>query len=136
MRFTCCLNMGYNLKILKTSLIIYTESVAALTDHYVDIFVWENFARVMMFENLTQKPFCLEKISVRKWYFNVLAVFSVGFWLESGKICKNIMITHYSFHALTLARPLGRCLKTRPNGRGLKQLPRDLGSVNACKKHV
>ena len=106
MRFTCCLNMGYNFKVLKTSLIIYTESVAALTDHNVDFFVWENFARVMMFESLTQKPFCLENISVRKWYFNVLAMFSVGFWLESGKICKNIMITHCSFHAfITLARP-------------------------------
>ena len=32
--------------------------------------------------------FCLEKTNVRKWYFNVLAMFSVGFWLESGKICK------------------------------------------------
>ena len=44
-----------------------------------------------MFESLTLMPFCLEKANVSKWYFKILAVFSVGYWLESGKICKNLI---------------------------------------------
>ena len=43
----------------------------------------------MMFKSLTQKPFSMEKSSVRRGYFKVLEVFSVQFWLESGKIFKN-----------------------------------------------
>ena len=35
------------------------------------------------------------------------------------------MITHVCFIALTLARSLGRCLKTRPKGLVFKQLHRD-----------
>ena len=48
-----------------------------------------------------------------KCYFLVLAVFPVGFWLESGKICKNT-ITHVYFIVLTLAGSLGRCFDTLP----------------------
>ena len=56
MRFTCCLNMGFNLIILKMSPVCPTlhgkaclsditrESVAARTDHLVDVFVCENVA--------------------------------------------------------------------------------------------
>ena len=54
------------------------KSVAALTDHFTDVFVRENVARVfdvvgdvMTFENLTMTPFCLEKSSIRKGSFNV-----------------------------------------------------------------
>ena len=43
--------MGFDLKILKMSpdffVWQYTKSVAARTDHYVDVFVSENVARVM-----------------------------------------------------------------------------------------
>ena len=51
MRYTCCLNMGFvfvsftkgpDLFVWK-----YTESNAARTDHYVDVFGRENVARVM-----------------------------------------------------------------------------------------
>ena len=42
----------------------------------------------MTFYSFVLMPFCLEKTSVRKSYFEVLEVFSVGFWLDSGKICK------------------------------------------------
>ena len=35
-----------------------------------------------------------------------------------------------------LREQLGRCLNTRPNGLGFKQLPRDPANVNARKKHV
>ena len=56
MRFTCCLNLGFNLIILKMSPVCLTlhgkarlsditwESVAAQTDHYVNVFVCENVA--------------------------------------------------------------------------------------------
>ena len=37
----------------------------------------------------------MEKSSVRKGYFNVLAMFSVRFWFESGKICKNNDIGYF-----------------------------------------
>ena len=43
----------------------------------------------MTFESLTLTPFCLEKSSVRKGIFNVLATFSARCMLNSGKICKN-----------------------------------------------
>ena len=52
MRFTCCLNIGFNWKILKMSpdnlSDITLESVAARTDHYVNVFVRENIASVTM----------------------------------------------------------------------------------------
>ena len=74
-------------------MICLSDITPAVIDHYIDVFVRENVARVMTlymkFESLTLTPFCLEKASVRKWYYRVLAMFSVGFWLESGKICKN-----------------------------------------------
>ena len=41
-RFTCCLNMGLNLKILKMSITLYTETVADQTGHFADVFVREN----------------------------------------------------------------------------------------------
>ena len=45
--------MGFDLKILKISPNLfawqYTESIAARTDHYVDVFVHENVALVMSF---------------------------------------------------------------------------------------
>ena len=43
----------------------------------------------MAFESLPLNPFCLEKSVCNKWYFEVLAVFSVRVSFESGKICKN-----------------------------------------------
>ena len=52
MRFTCCLNMGFILTILKMSPDLfgwhYTESAAARTEHYVDVFVRDNVARVTL----------------------------------------------------------------------------------------
>ena len=54
MRFMCCLNMGFNLTILKMSPDLFSdilqESAAAWTDHYVDIFVHNNVTRVMTFQ--------------------------------------------------------------------------------------
>ena len=79
----------------------------------------------MMFKILTLTPFYLEKASEKK----VLVVFSVGFCLESGKICKNNNRT--CFIALTLAGSLSRCLNTRPYSLMFKQLPRDPANVNA-----
>ena len=96
MRFRCCFNMGFNL-ILETS---------------PDLFVWHytgkhccpdwslrwifcsrklcmRYDEVMTFEGLMLMTFCLEKTSVRKWYFKVLVVFSESYWLESGKMCSN-----------------------------------------------
>ena len=74
-RFTCCLNMGLNLKILKMSPPLFarrynTESVADQTDHFADVFVSENVLNsydVVTFESTHPTPFCLEKSSVRKW---------------------------------------------------------------------
>ena len=54
-------------------------------------------------------------------------MFSVGFWLESGKYAK-ITITHVCFIALTLAGSLGG--STGPNGLILKQLTRVPANVN------
>ena len=73
----------------------YTKSVAAQADHYVDVFVRENVVRVMTLWRrydvrlLMLTPFCLEKTSVRKMKFKVLAMLPVGVLLESGTICKN-----------------------------------------------
>ena len=50
MRFTCCLNMAFNLKKPIWALIclhdLIRESVAALTDHFADAFVRENVLHV------------------------------------------------------------------------------------------
>ena len=50
MRFTCCLNMAFNLTKTIWAMIclhdITQESAAALTDHFADAFVCENVARV------------------------------------------------------------------------------------------
>ena len=44
----------------------------------------------MTFESLTLTPFCMEILGVKKNDISrFLAVFSVRFWLESGKMCKN-----------------------------------------------
>ena len=56
----------------------------------------------------------------------VLAVFLVGFWLESGKICKsNDHTCLLNSIALTLAGSLVGCLNNQPNGQVFKQLPWD-----------
>ena len=79
MRFTCCLNMGFILTMLKMSpdlfVLNYTESASARTAHYVDVFVSEQRCTdyVMTIESLTLAPFCLEKESVRKKAFQVLS---------------------------------------------------------------
>ena len=62
-RFTCCLNMAMNLKILKMSKTLYTESTADQSEHYTDAaFVRENVAYgynvVMTFESLQPTPYC------------------------------------------------------------------------------
>ena len=44
----------------------------------------------MTFESLTLTPFCSETLGLKYGYFSVFSgVFSVRFWLESGKMCKN-----------------------------------------------
>ena len=78
MRFTCCLNMVFNLT--KSKLICLhdntRESVATLTDHFANAFVRQqncvclwHCGDVMTFKSLTLTPFCLEKSSVRKGIF-------------------------------------------------------------------
>ena len=54
------------------------ESVAAVTGHFADAFVYEYVARVHMtlwrrndVRKLTLTPFCFEKSSVRKGIYNV-----------------------------------------------------------------
>ena len=77
MRFTCCLNMTFNLTKPIWALIclfdVTWERVEALVDHFADAFVRENVARVYdvvaRFERLTLTPFCLEESSVRKGIF-------------------------------------------------------------------
>ena len=64
---------GFNLTILKISPDLFvrhqTKSVAARTDHYVDVFVHQkcctHYDVVMILESLTPTQFCLEKNSVR-----------------------------------------------------------------------
>ena len=51
MMFACCLNMGFNLTILKMSPDLFDikqKSIAVQTDHYVDIFVCKNVAHIVM----------------------------------------------------------------------------------------
>ena len=44
----------------------------------------------MTFESLALTPFCMGILGVKKMDISMfLAVFSVRFWLESGKMCKN-----------------------------------------------
>ena len=57
----------------------------------------------------------------------VLAVLSMRFWLESGKICKNT-ITHIGFITY-------HWVSRRPYDLQFKQDPRDKANVDA-KKHV
>ena len=72
-RFTCCLNMAFNLTKPIWALFclheVTRESAAALTDHFADAFVRKNVGRVYdvvtAFENLTLTPFGLEKTCVR-----------------------------------------------------------------------
>ena len=51
MRFTSCLNMGFNSKRLKMTPVFLSDitwvSVVARTDHYVNVFVHENLVCVM-----------------------------------------------------------------------------------------
>ena len=81
----------------------------------------------MPFESLTLMPFCFEKS--RKWIFNVLETFSAWYMLKSGKICKNNDHT-CCFIALTLARSLGGCLNTWPNGLVFELLTASSGPGN------
>ena len=59
-----------------------------------------------------------------KWYFKVLAVFSVGFWLESGKLCKN-NDHRCLFHCINTCPVTGEMLDV------FKQLPWAMANVNA-----
>ena len=68
---------------------------------------------VMTFESLMLMSFCLEKTSVRKWYFKILAVFSVGIWLESGKICLNNDHTCL-FHCINTCQVLRKLFEHEP----------------------
>ena len=43
----------------------------------------------MTLESLTLTPFCMEILGIKMDISMLLAVFSVGFWLGSGKMCKN-----------------------------------------------
>ena len=107
---------------------ITRESVSAKTDHYVNVFVRKNDARIITtLESLTLTPFCLEKNSVRGFS-------GFGFQWAFGWNQVNfarIMMTHVCYIALTLAGSLGRCLNTRPNGLVFKQLPWDPANVDA-----
>ena len=48
-----------------------------------------------------------------KWYFKVLAMFSVSFGRNQVKYAR-ITITYVCFNALTLALSMGGCLNTQP----------------------
>ena len=43
--FTCCLNIGLNLQILKTKPLIYLGKFEAIKRHLIFVFVCENVAR-------------------------------------------------------------------------------------------
>ena len=51
--FTCCLNMGLYLKILKMSPESFTESFVDQTDQFADAFVCENVAHIYSFDVVT-----------------------------------------------------------------------------------
>ena len=55
--------------------------------------------------------------------------FQCGLGLTQVKFAR-ITITHVCFIAFTLARSLGGCLNTQPNGLVFKQRPWDLANVN------
>ena len=68
-----------------TRITLFTECVDDQTNHFTNAFVPENVAYgydVVTFESLQPTPFCLDKFSVRKGQFNVLAAFSVQIVLE------------------------------------------------------
>ena len=64
----------------------------------------------------------------------------MAFWLSpevstrDPKALGLIMGSHMLFHAFTFAGSRESCSKTRPIGRVLKHIPRDLVSVNAMKQ--
>ena len=73
---------------------ITRENVAVQTNHYVDVFVYENVAHVMTLWRYDVRKFNAEAIlfeekQCKKNVFTVISLFSVNFCLESGKICKN-----------------------------------------------
>ena len=76
MRYTCCLNMGFDLKILKRSAPICLSDNTRKAFQPGLIFLFAKMLRallrcddVMMFESLMLTPFCFEKTSVRKNVF-------------------------------------------------------------------
>ena len=142
MRFTCCLNMGFDLKLLKLNpnLFVwqYTKSVAARTDHYFEIFVREK--DFLFAKNVVRVMTLWQCYDVRK--FNADAIlFGENqckkndiirfYWCFQWVFCWNhvkyarITITHVCFISLTFGSSLGRCLNTWPDGLLFKQLPRD-----------
>ena len=85
------------------------ESAAARTDRYVNIFVCDNITHVMTL----QRHYDIRKYNTgailfgeNQWKKNGIlrfSVFCVGFWLESGKICKNNDHT-FLFHCINTFR--------------------------------
>ena len=89
MRFTCCLNMGFNFTIIEMSpnlfACCYMKSFASQTDHFGNTFVHKNVAHkydVMTFKRLQLIQVCLENSSIRngtfKWFSGVLSVILIG----------------------------------------------------------
>ena len=74
---------------------ITQESAAAQTDHYLDIFVRDGVTRLMMLQRrydvwkFNSGAILFGENQCKKNGILRFSVFFVGFWLESGQICKN-----------------------------------------------
>ena len=111
MRFTCCLNIAFNLTKPVWALICLHNATlgsdAALTDHFAYAFVCENvtFWRRYGVRKFDAGVFYLDKSSVRKRY---IVVFKQRFQcgkLKIGISYPKITIVYACFVALTLAGP-------------------------------
>ena len=129
---------GFNLTILKMIHDLthwnYTEKPCYRTDYFIEVFVCKNVAHVMTTQCFDVRKFNVDTILYGEnqckkngFFCFVLAVFSVGFWLDSGKICKSKDHTCLCHCINTCLRCLMRCLNTWPNS--LKQLPQDPANV-------
>ena len=105
----------------------YTESVADQTDHFVDVFVRENFVYCYDLWKFTADAILFREIHRKER--DVLVAFSGHFGLNEVKYAR-ITITHVCFIALRLAGSLGRCLNTRHVGLVFKHIlwTRQIGS--------
>ena len=108
MKFTHCLNKAFSLQHSRqAAYCLHDVTLLPRNSHFVLTFVKVNISTIF-----ADWRHCLRHTNST----NSLAFQAFSMTLFNGIIpkCKNSIITHVCFIALTFARPLWRCLNTRP----------------------